>query len=760
MASESTAARVERALEEARSARAAGEAARALTTLDGAQAWAEGGPLRRDLRVALRRERGLAAVAAQRPDEARDALALGVEQAGVEAALADPVRAELAMVELMAGRPRRAEAVLAERGRDRRASLVALARVRLWAGETAVATQALQASEQAPGATSDLSPPPAVLRAFAAIWDERPAQARMLIDGVGSRDNPYWEIARLLMYRSLWVESGDLRYLSLGSAAAELLRFDAGRHDLPGLAAIAASQHAAMLSLSGQTFLAKQAAEEALGALGPLTLPEWPRWAVLHDLALVYRDAGRGARWEEVSELLADTPGPQWPGRMVLVTGPRALGVALAGTATRGGDDADPIPDLALALLEAEGEPWRPLLTHLAERCGARGARWLSREGDILARVGTALVDAEGGGELTLSLANGDRVELDEALEQRVARLDLTALDRVVGAARRLTRSRRRAVEFEQAVELAVARREEAERALERTRRGAVSRVLGGRYPAVAGRSAAMARVLDRLAALGTTRVPVVLEGEVGTGRRHLTRAFAADQGTPPERGLVLDASLLPRETMVSTLARVRDEAAGGVWAVANAEHLTGEAASWLLGQPAGARYVLTLNAQDRGPVAERLRDALAPGLTRVPRLDERVEDLPDLIDAIAEALGRRPAAVGVGARAVLARRAWPGHVGQLHRVIGEALVRAAGKTATAEDLEAGAGGAATASLSEGLELGYHEGLDAYRHRLLLHALEVTGGNRTKAAALLGIQRTYFMRLIRNLDGVPPAPRA
>ncbi len=760
MGSESTAARVERALEEARSARAAGDTAGALATLDSAQAWAESGPLRRDLRVALRRERGLAAVAAQRPGEARDALALGVEQAGPEAALADPVRAELAMVELMAGRPRRAEAVLAERGRDRRASLVALARLRLWAGETAVATQALQASEQAPGATSDLSPPPAALRAFAAIWDERPAQARMLIDGVGSQDNPYWEIARLLTYRSLWVESGDVRYLSLGSAAAELLRFAAGRHDLPGLAAIAASQHAAMLSLSGQTFLAEQAAEEALAALGPLTLPEWPRWAVLHDLALVYRDAGREARWEEVCELLADTPGPQWPGRLRLVTGPRAQGAALPRPTAHGAEDADPIPDLALTLLESEGEPWRPLLTHLAERCGARGARWVSRDGELLARVGTALVDAEGGGELVVALAHGDRIELDGALEQRVARLDVAALDRVVGAARSLTRARRRAVELEQALELAVARREEAERALERTRRGAVSRALGGRYPTVAGRSAAMARVLDRLAALGTTRLAVLLEGEVGTGRRHLARAFAADQGTPPERGLVLDASLLPPETMVPTLTRVRDDAGGGVWVVANAEHLTGEAASWLLGQPPTVRYAVTLNAEDHGVVAERLRTALAPGLVRVPRLDERLEDLPDLIDAIAEALGRRSTAVGVGARAVLARRAWPGHVAQLHRALGEALVRAAGKTVTAEDFEPGGGGAATASLSEGLELGYHGGLDAYRHRLLLHALEVTGGNRTKAAALLGIQRTYFMRLIRNLDGVPPAPRA
>ena len=54
----------------------------------------------------------------------------------------------------------------------------------------------------------------------------------------------------------------------------------------------------------------------------------------------------------------------------------------------------------------------------------------------------------------------------------------------------------------------------------------------------------------------------------------------------------------------------------------------------------------------------------------------------------------------------------------------------------------------------------WHDALAAFKRRLLEYALASTGGNRTRAARLLGLQRTYLLRLIRELGvAAPPAPR-
>ena len=114
---------------------------------------------------------------------------------------------------------------------------------------------------------------------------------------------------------------------------------------------------------------------------------------------------------------------------------------------------------------------------------------------------------------------------------------------------------------------------------------------------------------------------------------------------------------------------------------------------------------------------------------------------------------------LGTGARAVLARRAWPGHVAELRELLAAAAVRAGAGAVLPEHLESVAADARDTNLSESLELGYHDAVRSFRRELLRHTLRTTGGNRTRAAELLGVQRTYFMRLIRELgaDDVRPA---
>lgn len=43
----------------------------------------------------------------------------------------------------------------------------------------------------------------------------------------------------------------------------------------------------------------------------------------------------------------------------------------------------------------------------------------------------------------------------------------------------------------------------------------------------------------------------------------------------------------------------------------------------------------------------------------------------------------------------------------------------------------------------------YAEKVEAYRRELLEHALWKRSGNRTQAARYLGLERSYFLRLLR-----------
>jgi DNA-binding NtrC family response regulator len=56
--------------------------------------------------------------------------------------------------------------------------------------------------------------------------------------------------------------------------------------------------------------------------------------------------------------------------------------------------------------------------------------------------------------------------------------------------------------------------------------------------------------------------------------------------------------------------------------------------------------------------------------------------------------------------------------------------------------------------------LGYHGAVSAFKRRLIEATLQQVSGNRTHAARVLGLQRTYLLRLIRELGvAVPPPPR-
>jgi DNA-binding NtrC family response regulator len=58
----------------------------------------------------------------------------------------------------------------------------------------------------------------------------------------------------------------------------------------------------------------------------------------------------------------------------------------------------------------------------------------------------------------------------------------------------------------------------------------------------------------------------------------------------------------------------------------------------------------------------------------------------------------------------------------------------------------------ASAALPAGTAAAYHRAVLETKRRLILDAIEKSGGNYTAAARLLGINPTYLHRLVNNLQ--------
>jgi DNA-binding NtrC family response regulator len=161
-------------------------------------------------------------------------------------------------------------------------------------------------------------------------------------------------------------------------------------------------------------------------------------------------------------------------------------------------------------------------------------------------------------------------------------------------------------------------------------------------------------------------------------------------------------------------------------------------------------RVVAATNRDLKKRVAEKLfREDLYYRLNVVsvtlPPLRERRADIRPLAEHFLREL-KPGARFASDTLAALERHDWPGNVRELRNVVERATVLLEGDEIAPSDLpsEVLAG---TALPSDS----FHAQVDEYRKRLIQETLARFGGNQTKAAEALKLQRTYLARLIRQM---------
>jgi transcriptional regulator with PAS, ATPase and Fis domain len=133
----------------------------------------------------------------------------------------------------------------------------------------------------------------------------------------------------------------------------------------------------------------------------------------------------------------------------------------------------------------------------------------------------------------------------------------------------------------------------------------------------------------------------------------------------------------------------------------------------------------------------------------RVPPLRERREDVPALVASLMQACareaGRSPRGITVKALRALIEYSWPGNVRELQHEVRRLVYLCRQGDAidstmiSMHILAGGPGKGPAAPITDTLDLG--KNVEALERRLIAEALARVGGNRTRAAKLLGISR-------------------
>jgi DNA-binding NtrC family response regulator len=309
------------------------------------------------------------------------------------------------------------------------------------------------------------------------------------------------------------------------------------------------------------------------------------------------------------------------------------------------------------------------------------------------------------------------------------------------------------------------------------------------------GRAPAMIELYKEIARVAPSRSTVLVVGESGTGKELVARSIHKHSPRSARPFIPVNCGAFTETLLESELfGYVRGAFTG---ATADRKGLWEEAEGGTLfldeiGETSPAMQVKLLRALQEGEIrrvgstrpvivdarvlaatnrdlekevkAGRFREDLFYRLgvvtLRVPPLRERRSDIPLLAErflrAASENAGRARLRLSEGALNRLVSYDWPGNVRELESAVEYAALHARGAEAAAEDLppklqtaevRQAASRSPLAALYEDLP-----SLDELERRYLQHVLEATGGNRTRTAEILHIDRRTLYRMAERFQ--------
>ena len=148
-----------------------------------------------------------------------------------------------------------------------------------------------------------------------------------------------------------------------------------------------------------------------------------------------------------------------------------------------------------------------------------------------------------------------------------------------------------------------------------------------------------------------------------------------------------------------------------------------------------------------------------------VPPLREREGDIPLLVDhfmaEFAREYGRRAKTVDAEAMTALRKHPWPGNVRELRNVLERLIIMVPSTVVTARDLASLDGGGRIRQeepRGSDAEVSLHDAREQFERDYILRALASQQGNVSRAAEVLGVERSNLYRKMRTY-GIGPVKR-
>ncbi len=310
-------------------------------------------------------------------------------------------------------------------------------------------------------------------------------------------------------------------------------------------------------------------------------------------------------------------------------------------------------------------------------------------------------------------------------------------------------------------------------------------------FHGIIGHSEKMQTVFSLLERVVSTDVRVLLQGESGTGKERIARALHYSGPRKDASFVAVDCGALPANLLESELfgyvkgaftgasqdrIGLIEEANDGTLFLDEIGNMPLELQSKFLRtiqegeiRPVGSTKVRTVNVRIVAAASVNLEEKVNHGTFRqdlyyrlnvvkisLPLLRERKEDIPILADHFLKQMNERYGKKITGFRPETMLRlesySWPGNIRELEHAVERAVVLC--ETDQLSDKDFPFMESPPPFIAEELfqPRPLQEALNHFKKQYINKLLEQTGGNQSKAAKILDIQRTYLNRLIKELD--------
>jgi transcriptional regulator with PAS, ATPase and Fis domain len=305
------------------------------------------------------------------------------------------------------------------------------------------------------------------------------------------------------------------------------------------------------------------------------------------------------------------------------------------------------------------------------------------------------------------------------------------------------------------------------------------------------GKGPKMQEMFEQVQTVARVDSTILIMGETGTGKELLAKAIHQAGLRRNQKFLAINCAALPESLLEAELfGHEKGSFTGalsqkrGIFETVNGGTLfldeVGEIPSAMQVkllrvleeqeiQRVGGRETIPIDVRVISATNEDLKDLVTSGRFRsdlyyrlhvitltVPPLREHLEDLILLVDHYLDLFSRRckkqKPVITREALSFLKNYQWPGNIRELKNVIEHAVVMGRDQQITPDDIILPEEGQPLTKVEIGEPKSFHKSIESHKRYVIEDALKKSNGNQSKAAQLLGLQRTYLARLIRQLN--------